>query len=122
MSIKFVLFRANFDERTLSTFRREHQNLLQFAEKLPISWSLIIRKNENLFFFGGILNVPTSTFGTFLRYAVDADTLPKDWMPFFVNANDGTNEGIIHRTKPWFSVQCEPSDGATLSSPQMMNL
>ena len=32
MSIKFVLFRANFDERTLSTFRREHQNLLQFAD------------------------------------------------------------------------------------------
>merc|ERR1719453_1869167 len=33
-------------------------------------------------------------------YAVDAQTLPTGWMPFFVNANDGTNEGIIHRTKP----------------------
>merc|ERR1719160_2438986 len=41
-------------------------------------------------------------------YAVDSNTLPKDWMPFFVNANDGTNEGIIHRTKPWFSVQFHP--------------
>merc|ERR1719161_1971485 len=41
-------------------------------------------------------------------YAVDANTLPSDWMPFFVNANDGTNEGIIHRTKPWFSVQFHP--------------
>jgi carbamoyl-phosphate synthase small subunit len=41
-------------------------------------------------------------------YAVDSSTLPSDWFPFFVNANDGTNEGIIHRTKPWFSVQFHP--------------
>jgi carbamoyl-phosphate synthase small subunit len=41
-------------------------------------------------------------------YAVDSNTLPTGWMPFFVNANDGTNEGIIHRTKPWFSVQFHP--------------
>jgi carbamoyl-phosphate synthase/aspartate carbamoyltransferase len=41
-------------------------------------------------------------------YAVDSATLPKEWMEFFVNANDGSNEGIIHRTKPWFSVQFHP--------------
>jgi carbamoyl-phosphate synthase small subunit len=41
-------------------------------------------------------------------YAVDSKTLPSGWMPFFVNANDGTNEGIIHRNKPWFSVQFHP--------------
>merc|ERR1719453_2414395 len=41
-------------------------------------------------------------------YAVDSQTLPSGWMPFFVNANDGTNEGIIHRNKPWFSVQFHP--------------
>ena len=27
---------------------------------------------------------------------------------FFVNANDGTNEGIIHQTRPIFSVQFHP--------------
>jgi carbamoyl-phosphate synthase small subunit len=41
-------------------------------------------------------------------FAVDPSTLPVDWTPLFVNANDGTNEGIIHRTKPWFSAQFHP--------------
>eukprot|EP00971_Amphidinium_carterae_P269462 5345593-Amphidinium_carterae.2 len=39
---------------------------------------------------------------------VDATSLPSEWMPLMVNANDGTNEGIIHRTQPWFSVQFHP--------------
>ena len=38
-------------------------------------------------------------------FAVDADSLPAGWQQFFVNANDGTNEGLIHTTKPFFSVQ-----------------
>merc|ERR1719271_1815827 len=41
-------------------------------------------------------------------YAVDSSTLPTGWKSFFVNANEGANEGIIHRTKPWFSVQFHP--------------
>ena len=41
-------------------------------------------------------------------YAVDNDSLPEDWEPWFVNINDGTNEGIRHRTKPFFSVQFHP--------------
>lgn len=41
-------------------------------------------------------------------FAVDPDSLPADWTPLFVNANDGTNEGIIHRTRPWFSAQFHP--------------
>eukprot|EP00929_Paragymnodinium_shiwhaense_P027828 TRINITY_DN1624_c0_g1_i1.p1 TRINITY_DN1624_c0_g1~~TRINITY_DN1624_c0_g1_i1.p1 ORF type:complete len:1596 (-),score=444.53 TRINITY_DN1624_c0_g1_i1:125-4912(-) len=41
-------------------------------------------------------------------FAVDAQSLPADWAQWFVNANDGTNEGIAHRTKPWFSVQFHP--------------
>ncbi|MBO4551478.1 MAG: carbamoyl-phosphate synthase large subunit, partial [Bacteroidaceae bacterium] len=41
-------------------------------------------------------------------YAVDASTLPKDWEPLFVNMNDGSNEGIRHKTNPWFSAQFHP--------------
>ncbi|MDR0419805.1 MAG: glutamine-hydrolyzing carbamoyl-phosphate synthase small subunit [Prevotellaceae bacterium] len=41
-------------------------------------------------------------------YAVDTNTLSEDWEPLFVNMNDGTNEGIKHKTKPFFSVQFHP--------------
>jgi carbamoyl-phosphate synthase small subunit len=41
-------------------------------------------------------------------YAVDANTLPADWEPLFVNMNDGSNEGIRHKTNPWFSAQFHP--------------
>ncbi|CAK9441032.1 uncharacterized protein LODBEIA_P49010 [Lodderomyces beijingensis] len=41
-------------------------------------------------------------------YAVDAPTLGPDWEQFFVNLNDLSNEGIIHKTKPIFSVQFHP--------------
>ena len=41
-------------------------------------------------------------------YAVDASTLPSDWEPLFVNMNDGSNEGIRHKTNPWMSAQFHP--------------
>ena len=41
-------------------------------------------------------------------YAVDDTTLPADWEPLFVNMNDGSNEGIRHKTNPWFSAQFHP--------------
>lgn len=41
-------------------------------------------------------------------YAVDAKTLGKEWEEFFVNMNDGSNEGIRHKTNPWFSSQFHP--------------
>lgn len=41
-------------------------------------------------------------------YAVDNMSLPADWKPSFLNANDGSNEGIMHRKKPFFSVQFHP--------------
>lgn len=43
-------------------------------------------------------------------YAVDTDCehTPTDWYPTYVNANDGTNEGIAHKTRPFFSVQFHP--------------
>ena len=45
-------------------------------------------------------------------FAVDQRTLPESWVPLMVNANDGTNEGIIHSSKPWFSVQFHPEASA----------
>jgi carbamoyl-phosphate synthase small subunit len=41
-------------------------------------------------------------------YAVDDSTLPADWEPLFVNMNDGSNEGIRHKTNPWMSAQFHP--------------
>lgn len=41
-------------------------------------------------------------------YAVDAKSLPAEWKPLFINANDLSNEGIIHTSKPFFSVQFHP--------------
>ncbi len=41
-------------------------------------------------------------------FAVDNDTLPADWEPLFINMNDGTNEGIRHKEKPFFSAQFHP--------------
>lgn len=41
-------------------------------------------------------------------FAVDEKSLPKDWGVWFTNANDGSNEGIRHKTKPWRSVQFHP--------------
>jgi carbamoyl-phosphate synthase small subunit len=41
-------------------------------------------------------------------YAVRDESLPKDWEPWFVNINDGTNEGIRSSRFPYFSVQFHP--------------
>ena len=41
-------------------------------------------------------------------FAVDTDTLGADWEPLFENLNDGTNEGIKHKTLPFFSAQFHP--------------
>ena len=41
-------------------------------------------------------------------FAVKPNGLSSDWMPWFVNANDGSNEGIRHQSKPFMSVQFHP--------------
>lgn len=41
-------------------------------------------------------------------YAVDEDTLPAGWEPWFRNLNDGTNEGIRSLERPFRSIQFHP--------------
>lgn len=48
-------------------------------------------------------------------FATDNNTLSGDWEPLFINLNDETNEGIKHKSKPFFSSQFHPeaSSGPT---------
>ncbi len=41
-------------------------------------------------------------------FAVDGEKLPDGWQVWFTNANDGTVEGIRHRSGRFFSVQFHP--------------
>lgn len=41
-------------------------------------------------------------------YAIDTRTLPVDWREWFYNNNDGTNEGIMHISQPFFGAQFHP--------------
>ena len=49
-------------------------------------------------------------------YHINCDTLEPGWKTLFTNANDGSNEGIGHETRPYFTAQfhpeaaCGPSD------------
>jgi carbamoyl-phosphate synthase small subunit len=50
-------------------------------------------------------------------YAVDADTLPSEFKPYFINLNDQSNEGMIHTSRPIFSTQFHPeAKGGPLDS------
>lgn len=48
-------------------------------------------------------------------FAINNNTLSKDWEPLFINLNDNTNEGMKHKSKPFFSSQFHPeaSSGPT---------
>jgi carbamoyl-phosphate synthase small subunit len=41
-------------------------------------------------------------------FTVNTHTLPDEWEPYYVNLNDGTNEGFRHKNKPFFSTQFYP--------------
>ncbi|MCX6155100.1 MAG: glutamine-hydrolyzing carbamoyl-phosphate synthase small subunit [Candidatus Kapabacteria bacterium] len=41
-------------------------------------------------------------------FAVDSSSIPDDWEPYFINLNDKSNEGIRHKSKPFFSSQFHP--------------
>lgn len=41
-------------------------------------------------------------------FAVDVKSLSSDWQEWFINLNDGTNEGLRHKTKPFMAVQFHP--------------
>jgi carbamoyl-phosphate synthase small subunit len=41
-------------------------------------------------------------------FAVNPESLPSGWLPWFTNINDQTNEGLKHESKPFMSVQFHP--------------
>jgi carbamoyl-phosphate synthase small subunit len=41
-------------------------------------------------------------------YAIDTKTLARGWQEWFVNANDGSSEGIRHSRKPFMTTQFHP--------------
>lgn len=50
-------------------------------------------------------------------YAVDATTLPTEFKEYFINLNDSSNEGMIHKHRPIFSTQFHPeAKGGPLDS------
>uniref|UniRef100_A0A8C2MEX4 Multifunctional protein CAD n=1 Tax=Cricetulus griseus TaxID=10029 RepID=A0A8C2MEX4_CRIGR len=53
-------------------------------------------------------------------FAVDADSLPAGWAPLFTNANDCSNEGIVHDSLPFFSVQFHPEHRAGPSDMELL--
>lgn len=61
-------------------------------------------------------NIPCKLIGTnrtFVTtqnhgYAVELNSEIVGWQPLFKNLNDGSNEGIFHRDRDWFSCQFHP--------------
>ncbi|KAH8052656.1 carbamoyl-phosphate synthase [Aureococcus anophagefferens] len=41
-------------------------------------------------------------------FAVDDTDLPEGWRTLYTNANDGSNEGLVHASKPYFTAQFHP--------------
>lgn len=45
-------------------------------------------------------------------FCVDTAMLPPDWEVLFTNTNDNSNEGLVHSSLPYFSVQFHPEHTA----------
>jgi len=57
---------------------------------------------------GAILAGTQRAFLTTQNHGFAVKKLPKGFRPWFINANDRTNEGIIHNSLPFMSVQFHP--------------
>ena len=57
--------------------------------------------------YGGLHTLAVA-YAESINAAIKEDTLPGEWEPYFINMNDGTNEGIRHTSKPFFSAQFHP--------------
>ena len=53
-------------------------------------------------------------------FAVDPKKLPKEWEVSFLNANDGTVEGIQHKKLPFFSAQFHPESNPGPTDSQIL--
>ncbi len=47
-------------------------------------------------------------FITTQNHGFSLTDIPAGFSPWFTNANDGSNEGLLHADKPWMSVQFHP--------------
>lgn len=53
-------------------------------------------------------------------FVIDTETLDAGWSQLFVNANDGSNEGIAHESRPYFSAQFHPEAAAGPTDTEFM--
>lgn len=53
-------------------------------------------------------------------YVINTSTLKPGWKTLFTNANDGSNEGIAHETRPYFTAQFHPEAAAGPTDTEFM--
>ena len=53
-------------------------------------------------------------------FHIDTSTLEPGWKTLFTNANDGSNEGIGHETRPYFTAQFHPEAAAGPTDTEFM--
>lgn len=128
LSIRVPFFSCTSCWRKFATFARTYfQQTCSSIEVCqtggPFSLDNSFYSNRHPFFFFGFFFLPCRLcFQPVLNrltnecyitpqnhgYAIDDGKLGKGWRPLFTNVNDGTNEGIRHETKPFFSAQFHP--------------
>lgn len=53
-------------------------------------------------------------------FHIDTSTLKPGWKTLFTNANDGSNEGIAHESRPYFTAQFHPEAAAGPTDTEFM--